>query len=186
MYGRARYLAIALLLPAGCGGSGGASGACPNLACLQAVEALMVGCAAAGACVRQESATTTPLTSTACFDNGVKIMQTTDATLGTASFTSSNTAKVEKNGTLCYTRTFVNTSGGDAGPGITIDITTQDAAGTTLMTTRIDANDVATVTCPGLPPTVVVDSCGASTLAVRGAFVEQSVPATCTDGPCSF
>ena len=184
MDGRARYLVIALLLLAGCGGSGGASGACANLACLRAVDTLMIGCAAAGACVRQESATATPLTSTACFDNGVKILQTVEVT--PASFTSSNTVKVQKNGALCYTRTFVDTSGGDAGPGITIDITTQDPAGTTLVTTRIDANDVATVTCPGLPPTVVMDSCGVSTLAVRGAFVEQSVPATCADGTCTF
>jgi hypothetical protein len=47
-----------------------------------------------------------------------------------------------------------------------------------------DGNGVATVTCPGGPPTAFTESCGYSTILVDVAFATTS-PA-CTDGTCSF
>jgi len=182
VYGRARYLAIGLLVAGGCGSGSGGPAACADLTCLQAVQNLMVSCEAAGACVRSTSSTQTT-DSTTCFDNGVKIQQTEQVTVMAPIVTSTITGRVEKNGALCYTRTFVSTSGNNT---TSTDVSTQDASGTTLVTAHIDASNVATVTCPGHPPTVYSDSCGSS-FAVRGAFVEQApIPASCADGTCTF
>ena len=166
------------------GGGGGGSGACANVACLQQVEDLMVGCIAGGSCVVQES-TTAPVTVTQCFGNGVKIMGAVEQSQGSTDLTSTNTFTLKKSDALCYTRTLA-THIPSAGGGITTDITTQDPSGATVATVHLDANNVATVTCPGGSPTVLMNSCGFATSTVNGAYLTQAPPPTCTGGACSF
>jgi hypothetical protein len=201
-----RYLGMSLLLVLACGGNSnfnpsrrtdggnptpradGSTNACANLACLQKVADLMFSCAANGACVAQKDLTAVPTTSTQCFDNGVKILATEEIASGSTGYRSTITFKVEKGDALCYTRTFVNgESFTDGGPIYANDITLQDASGATLVTASLDANNVATVTCPGGEPTVFADTCGYPSLAVNGAYAIQGTSApTCTDGACSF
>lgn len=180
-----RYLGMSLLLVLACGGDS-STNACANLACLQKGADLMFNCAASGACVAQKDLTAVPTTSSQCFDNGVKILATQEMTSGSTGYRSTMTYRVKKGDALCYTRTFVSSTSltDSAHP---MDITLQDASGATLVTTSMDANNVATVTCPGGEPTVFADTCGYPSLAVNGAYAVQGTSApTCTDGACSF
>ena len=169
-------------------GSDASTGACANLACLKQAEDLMFGCAGGGACILQQDLTTTPTSSSQCYDNGVKILATLQTNLGSTGSQMTYTYKVKKNDALCFTRTFVSGSAiTDGGLVYGSDNTLQDAAGKTLVTAHLDANNVATVTCPGGEPTVFTESCGYSSLAVNGAYVTLGTsPPTCTAGTCSF
>ena len=205
----ARSIVVALLLVAACGGGkgtktdaggsggvggGGAGGGvapeCANVACLQQVEDLMVGCSADGSCVYHSDATGFPLTTTKCYDNGVKILKMIDTSQSSTSVTLSTTFKVEKDGSLCYTRSSVSvTMDVDAGAGAkyTSDLTMQDAIGTTIVTVHVDTEGVATVTCPGGSPSLVPASCGFSTLIVgAGPLVKSTAATTCDNGTCTF
>ena len=133
----------------------------------------------------QES-TTAPVTVTQCFGNGVKILGAVEQSQGSTDLTSTNTFTLKKSDALCYTRTLVTHIPNAAGGGITTDITTQDPSGATVATVHLDANDVATVTCPGGAPTVLMQSCGFSDLIAKGAYLTQAPPPTCTGGACSF
>src|SRR3954464_15289547 len=132
-------LLLSLVVFVACGGSsfnpnggpdggGGVSGACANVACLQQVQDLLVGCKAGGSCVVQET-TTAPVIATQCFGNGVKIEGTAGPIVGSTEVTSTNTFTVKKSDALCYTRTLVSHIPLAAGAGITTDITTQDPSG---------------------------------------------------------
>jgi hypothetical protein len=203
---RARYLAIALLLVTACGGgsskpspsggaggssgSGGAGGAgdpCANLACLQHVQDLMLGCEASGACVSQAGSSELLVTAS-CYDNGLKILSTQVGSQTSTVFTDHQTYQVKNGGGLCYTRTFDLVVGGDGGTGYSNDSTMQDASGTLLVTTHMDVNNVTTVTCPGGQPTVFTDgSCGIMALTVSSTYLlDSTTQSTCTDGTCTF
>jgi hypothetical protein len=181
----------------GAGGTGGAAGSgggvpgeCANIACLQQVEDLLVGCAGDGTCVDHADVPGIPGTLTKCYENGVKVLETFDTSQNSTSHTLSNTFKVEKDGSLCYTRSSVSvTMDVDAGTGakFTSDGTMQDASGTTIATIHIDTDGVATVTCPGGQPTVVSASCGFPALVISSPVVVKSTAATvCDNGTCTF
>jgi hypothetical protein len=148
----------------------------------------MFGCAASGACVVQKDSTAVPVTSSQCFDNGVRILATEETSLGSTSSRTTLTYKVKNGDALCFTRTFVSGSAyTDGGLVYGIDSTLQDASGTTLVNGHTDVNNVVTVTCPGGQPTVFADSCGYSSLAANGAYLTLGTsPPVCTDGACSF
>lgn len=169
-------------------GADASTGTCANLACLKQAGDLMLGCAGGATCILQQDLTTAPTTSSQCYDNGVKILATMQTTPGSTSYLMTYTYKVKKNDALCYTRTIVSgQSLIDGGLVYGIDTTLQDAAGETLVTAHLDENNVATVTCPGGEPTVFIDSCGYSSLAVNGAYATLGTsPPTCTTGTCSF
>lgn len=186
-------LAVPLLIAA-CGGSGsnptgtggtgggGASGdACANLACLQHVEDLMFACMGA-ACVA-ETAPIPP--NTKCFGNGVKIMQTVEMTTGSTGYTVTTTDHLKKDDAVCYTTTIVQRYATD-GTRIQADTSTQDAAGTTVVTGSQDSNDVITVTCPGHPPTTFVASCMLDSFYATSAYVTEANLPRCADQTCSF
>jgi len=169
-------------------GADAATSACANLACLQQVEDLMFGCAGGGTCVEQQDSTALPITTNECFDNGVRILATEMISSAVTSSSTTLAYKVKKGDALCFTRTFVSSqSYTDGGLVSGIDITLEDASGTTLVTASEDSNNVVTVTCPGGQPTVFVDSCGYDSSAANGAYVTLgATPPTCTQGSCSF
>ncbi len=124
---RVRGVAVALLLLAACGGGkatktdaggsgggagggnaggggGGVSPECANVACLQQIEDLLVGCAGDGSCVSHSDVPGIPGTNTKCYDNGVKVLEIFDTSQSSTSFTLSTTFKVKTDGSLCYTR----------------------------------------------------------------------------------
>lgn len=206
---RVRSLVVVLLLVAGCGGSaakndagggaggnggggtgGAVSGECANVACLQQVEDLMVGCAGDGACISHSDVPGVPGTTTKCYDNGVKVLQMIDTAQNSSSFSLNTTFKVEKDGSLCYTRSSVSvTMDPDAGTAAkyTSDQTMQDASGTTVVMIHTDVDGVATVTCPGGQPSQVPASCGFPTLVLGGGpAVKSTAATTCDSGTCTF
>ena len=177
------------------GGGGGGAGAgvspeCANVACLQQIEDLLIGCAGDGACVYHSDVPGIPGTTTKCYDNGVKVLKIFDTSQSSTSFTLTTTFKVEKGGSLCYTRSSVAvTMDVDAGAGAryTSDATTQDASGTTILTVHVDIDGVATVTCPGGSPSVVPASCGFPLLVISGGPpVKSTAASTCDNGTCTF
>lgn len=207
----ARSVCVALLLVAGCGGgmakmdaggSGGAggnggtgaggavSGDCANVACLQQVEDLMVGCAADGSCVEHSDVPGIPGTTTKCYDNGVKVLEMLDTSQNSTSYTLTSTFKVEQNGSLCYSRSSVSvTMDVDAGVGAkyTSDTTMRDASGSTIVTIHADTDGVVTVTCPGGQASPVPASCGFPTLILGGGpLVKSTAATTCDNGTCTF
>src|SRR3954463_2667408 len=97
----------------GGGGGGGVSGECANVACLQQVEDLLIGCAGDGTCVDHSDVPGIPGTLTKCYQNGVKVLETSDTSQNSTSYTLSELFKVEKDGSLCYTRSSV---------GVTMDV----------------------------------------------------------------
>ena len=174
----------------GGGGGGGVSGECANVACLQQVEDLLIGCAGDGTCVDHSDVPGIPGTLTKCYENGVKILETFDTSQNSTSYTLSEMFKVEKDGSLCYTRSSVSvTMDVDAGTGarFTSDGTMQDASGTTIATIHIDTDGVATVTCPGGQPTVFSTSCGFPAFVIGSPVVVKATAATvCDNGACTF
>jgi hypothetical protein len=205
-----RSVSVALLLVAACGGgkgtnmdvggSGGAGGAagggggvspeCSKVACLQQVEELLVGCSGDGACVYHSDVPGVPGTTTQCYDNGVKVLETFDTPRSSTSFTLSGTFKVEKDGSLCYTRSSVAvTMDLDAGAGakFTSDSTTRDGSGKTILTAHVDIDGVATVTCPGGSPSLVPASCGFPAFVINGGpTVKSTAASVCDNGTCAF
>lgn len=188
------YLSATTVFVVACGGSSGTkppgdSGTtvCANLACLRTGADLLISCAVEGQCVEQR-ATTLSGDSTICFDNGARILATEDITTTSTGMTTSLIYKVKKNDALCYTQTFTNIqSYGDGGISFWADALLEDAAGNAVVAARFDVNDVATVTCPGMDPTLYSDGCGYPDAAVRSPYVVLgSSPPTCTDGTCSF
>ena len=210
MGNRVRGVAFVLLLVAACGdgqaaktdagggaggggaggGGGGASPECANVACLQQIEDLVVGCAGDGACVSHSDVPGVPGTTTKCYGNGVKVLEIFDTSQSSTSFTLSTTFKVEKDGSLCYTRAAVAvTMDVDAGAGAkyTSDSTTQDASGTTILTVHVDIDGVPTVTCPGGSPSLVPASCGFPlAVIIGGPPVKSTAATTCDNGTCAF
>lgn len=174
----------------GAGGGGGVSPDCANVACLQQVEDLMVGCAGDGSCVYHMDGTGSPSTNTKCYENGVKIQDMIDTSQNSTTFTLSSTFKVSMNGSLCYTRSSVSvTMDLDAGIGARYasDLTMQDASGTTIVTVHEDIDGVATVTCPGGSPSLVPASCGFSPLFITGGPpVKSTAATTCVAEVCTF
>jgi hypothetical protein len=176
---------------AGGGGGAGASedsGVCANLACLQTLSDLVVGCTAGGSCMYQSDRTSTPMTDTECYDNGVHTLMTTESSTGSTITTVTLTFKVKKNGALCFSKNYVDSfpTGAEAGTDVTGDAMTLDGSGTLVATVHSDPSGVVTVTCPGGPPTVLVDSCGFSRLIVGAAYLRDSTASNCTLGTCSF
>ncbi len=177
---------------AGNGGGAGAgddSGVCANVACLQTLWDLEVGCTAGGSCMYQSDLTSTPMTEAKCYDNGVKILMTTESSPGPTTSTVTLTFKVKKNGALCFSKTAVDTfpTGAEASTDATGDVTTLDASGTLLATVHSDPGGAVTVTCPGSPPTVLPDSfCGFSKLMVGATYLTESTASLCNLGSCSF
>ncbi|HEY4187066.1 MAG TPA: hypothetical protein VGP07_18465 [Polyangia bacterium] len=55
-----------------------------------------------------------------------------------------------------------------------------------MATVHSDPNGVVTVTCPGGPPTVLLDSCGYSKLMVGATYLTESTAPLCTLGTCNF
>ena len=166
----ARSLVASLLLVAACGGgtattmdAGGVSPECANVACLQQVQDLMVSCAADGSCAYHSDVPGIPGTTTKCYDNGVKVLEVFGTSQDSTSASLSTMFKVEKSGSLCYTRSSVSvTMDVDAGAGAKYasDQTMQDASGTTIVTIHTDTDGVFTVTCPGGSPSPIPASCG--------------------------
>ena len=175
---------------AGGGGAGASddSGVCANVACVQTAWDLAVGCSAGGSCMYQSDLTSTPMTETRCYDNGVKILMTTDPSTGPSISTVTLTFKVKKNGAVCFSKTAVDTfpTGAEAGTDITGDVTTLDPSGTLVATVHSDPNGVVTVTCPGGLPTVLPDSCGFSRLMVGATYLVESTAPLCNPGTCNF
>ena len=99
----------------------GVSPECANVACLQQIEDLLIGCAGDGACVYHSDVPGIPGTTTKCYDNGVKVLEIFDTSQSSTSFTLTTTFKVEKGGSLCYTRSSV---------AVTMDVDAVRAPGT--------------------------------------------------------
>ena len=169
---------------------GDVSPECANVACLRQVQDLMVGCAADGSCVYHSDVPGIPGTTTKCYENGVKILEMFDTSQDSTSASLSSMFKVEKDGSLCYTRSSVSaTMDVDAGAGAkyTSDQTMQDASGTTIVTLHTDTDGALTVTCPGGSPSPVPASCGFSMLVVgAGPVVKSTAATTCDNGTCAF
>jgi hypothetical protein len=175
----------------GAGGGAGASGdsgVCANVACLQTVWDLALGCTAGGSCMYQSDLTSTPMTETKCYDNGIKILTTTASSTGSTISTVTLAFKVKKNGAVCFSKTAVDSfpAGAEAGTAVTGDVTTLDASGTLVATVHSDPGGVVTVTCPGGPPTVLPDSCGFSKLIVAATYLVESTAPLCDPGTCTF
>jgi hypothetical protein len=173
------------------GGGGGASddsGVCANVACLQTAWDLAVGCTAGGACTYQSDLTSTPMTETKCYDDGVTILMTTASATGATTSTVTLTFKVKKNGALCFSKNAMETfpTGAEAGTDTTGDVTTLDASGALVATVHSDPGGVVTVTCPGGPPTMFPDSCGFSKLMVAATYLVESTAPLCNPGTCNF
>jgi hypothetical protein len=177
---------------AGSGGGAGASsddsGVCANVACLQTVFDLLVGCEASGSCMYQSDFTSTPMTETKCFDNGVKTLMTTESTTGSTVSSVTLTFTVKKNDAVCFSKKAVDSfpTGVEAGTDVTGEVMTMDASGALLATVHSDPSGVVTVTCPGSPPTVLSDSCGISKLMVAATYLVDPNSPLCTLGTCSF
>ncbi len=120
------------------------------------------------------------MTKAICYENGVRIMDSQMSNLAQSNMT--DTFEVKKGDTLCYTRTFVTTNG----PNYAVNSVMTDAAGTTLVTTHKEINNVYTVTCPGRPPTVFTTSCGLPDTVVTNGYLVPATSPLCTDGSCSF
>ena len=136
----------------------------------------------------QSDRTSTPMTETRCYDNGVHILTTTESSTGSTTSTLTMTFKVKKNGSDCFSKNAVDSfpANAEAGTDVTGDVTTLDASGTLVATVHSDPSGVVTVTCPGGPPTVLDDSCGFSRLIVGAPYLTESTAPLCTLGTCSF
>jgi hypothetical protein len=171
------------------GSSGDDSGVCANVACLQTAWDMTLACEASGSC--SDQATATPLTEASCYDNGVHVLSTFETSTGATTSTVTSTFKVNKNGTLCFTKIAVDVfpagadAGADAGANAIGNVTTMDPSGTLVATVHVEGG-VTTVTCPGGPPTVLPDSCGFSGIMVTGAYLRDATASTCNAGTCSF
>lgn len=132
--------------------------------------------------------TSTPMTETRCYDNGVKILMTTESSTGSTISTVALTFNVKKNGAVCFSKIDMDTfpTGAEAGTDVTGDAKTLDASGTLLATVHSDPSGVVTVTCPGGPPTVLSDSCGFSRLMVGATYLVESTAPLCNLGTCNF
>jgi len=201
----ALWMGITLLMTATCGSSGpggtdlrGETGSgdaavprgpdaavaavgCGNLTCTGRADDLLATCMASGACTTQ----TTSAGEFKCFDNGVRWSRSSEQGVSGPGGTSSIiVVSAKKGGTLCFTKTFssyIPTSGGLA--AATSTLTIANGAGETVVTADGDARGAITVTCPGGVATKVDDACYTSLT----AYLRYSgMPATCTEGPCTF
>jgi hypothetical protein len=172
----------------GRGGGGGVPAICAKFACLQTVQDLMAACTVGGACISQNDLDSTPITIARCYDSGIHVLTTSVITRDATNYTSTGATQVKKDADLCYTRSFMDVTPmqPDAGPIVSMDITTLDPSGTLVATVHVDANLVKTVTCPGSPPAVLPDSCGVSPFVISGSYFEDANAPDCTSGTCSF
>lgn len=128
--------------------------------------------------MHQYSSGSAPMTRATCYDNGLKIMET----YGFSTTTMTDAFEVKKDGTVCYTRSFLTTT---SGPFMMTSIATS-ATGTTLATTSRDINNVYTVTCPGRPPTVFDASCGFPDTVLTNGYLAPTTTPVCTEGTCAY
>ncbi len=137
---------------------GGSSGSCNLPSCLGASQT----CVPSGACVQQDDATTGA--SNICYANGVKIINTIDASLNI-------TSTVKKGTTTCWsmTGTLASLLAGGA-------LTLKNGSGAVVGTLASDPSTGQTsVTCTGSSAVLLSDACNAS----------SSSTSSCTTGTCT-
>jgi hypothetical protein len=187
-------LAIGIMLTAACssgsdsGGTGGTTalggstgssipltGACASLTCLNPMMNLMAGCTLTGSCTEQVSTTTGAVN--ICYDNGVKMQGTMDATTLT-----SMDITVKNGSGVCYTMVV----GGLSATSTAMTMAIKNPAGTTVGTIGIDSTaGTESVTCPGGAATVIDASCGSGGTDVTSSSSAAS-SSSCTQGTCTY
>jgi hypothetical protein len=146
------------------------------------MQDLMVACRGGG-CIAQPDPTA--LVNATCFANGVKIMASYETSTGPTERTATSTYRLKKDEAACYTRIQLehDMPGGEF---VREDVTTQDGAGTTLVTAVVDPSGAITVTCPGRPPTEWIASCGWMSFFATGPYIVESDLPNCADQTCTY
>jgi hypothetical protein len=148
---------------------------CPELPCLVPAANLIAACKPSYTCTTEAAG----LSSTWCFDNGIKVWES----YGTGNTPSGHIVMaVKKDGVSCYS---LDLSHADAAANTGI-LTYKDAAGSELLTFTSQGSNI-NATCPGIAPAALPTSgpCAIASAALGGLMPASSCIDS-TTGACAF